>query len=130
MAVDEQLTEAAARARVPKSSLAVRAVDEWLRMQAHPGVVFRAELTGERRAALAEGPQVWTVAEAWLQHSPTDRSVEGVAEALGLSARQVDLALDYWAEHRSEIDSVISAHHAAQDEALAAWERRAALDRL
>ena len=99
-------------------------------MQAHPGVVFVTTVTGERRAALAGGPQVWTVADAWLQHEPSERSAEAVGDAIGLSASEVETALAYWAEFRDELDDLIARHHASQDEALAAWERRRALDAL
>lgn len=75
-------------------------------MEAHPGIVFVKTVTGERRAALAAGPQVWTVAESWRQHPSRHRSPAKVAATLGL----------------------IDRHHASQDEALAAWERRRALD--
>jgi hypothetical protein len=51
-----------------------------------------------------------------------------VAEALGLTAADVENALAYWADFPDEIDDLISRHHASQDEALAAWERRRALD--
>jgi hypothetical protein len=42
--------------------------------------------------------------------------------------RDVETALAYWAEYRDEIDDLIDRHHTSQDEALAAWERRRALD--
>lgn len=58
-------------------------------MQAHPGIVFVATVTGERRAALASGPQVWTVAEAWQQHDRDQRSTALVAGTLGLTVRDV-----------------------------------------
>ncbi|MHB1874536.1 MAG: hypothetical protein ACYCPF_06745 [Streptosporangiaceae bacterium] len=111
-----------------KSTVVVSAVREWLRMQAHPGVVFVATVTGERRAALSAGPQVWTVAEAWLQHDRADRTAAVAADALGLSVAEVETALAYWADYQEEIDDLINRHHASQDEALAAWERRRALD--
>jgi len=111
-----------------KSTVVVSAVREWLLMQAHPGVVFVATATGERRAAQSAGPQVWTVAEAWLQHDKADRTAASVADALGLSAIDVETALAYWADYQDEIDDLITRHHASQDEALAAWERRQALD--
>jgi hypothetical protein len=97
-------------------------------MQAHPGIVFVATVSGDRRAALSAGPQVWTVAEAWLQHDKDERTVAIVAEALGLTAADVENALAYWADFPDEIDDLISRHRASQDEALAAWERRRALD--
>ncbi|SRR5260370_19797659 len=127
-AVDKGLADYARQAGAKKSTVVVSAVREWLRMQAHPGVVFVVAVSGERRAALSPGPQVWTVAEAWLQHDKDERSAAVVAEALGLTAADVENALGYWADFRHEIDELISRHRASQDEALAVWERRRALD--
>lgn len=127
-AVDQRLADYARQTGAKKSTVVVSAVREWLRMQAHPGVIFVATVTGERRAALSAGPQVWTVAEAWLQHDKDDRTAAVVADALGLSAADVEAALAYWADYKDEISDLISRHHASQDEALAAWERRQALD--
>lgn len=127
-AVDQRLADYARQTGAKKSTVVVSAVREWLRMQAHPGVVFVATVTGERRAALSAGPQVWTVAEAWLQHDKADRTAAVVADTVGLSAADVEIALAYWADYQDEIDDLINRHHASQDEALAAWERRQALD--
>lgn len=126
--IDKGLAAYARRIGAKKSTVVVRALREWLRMEAHPGVVYVKTVTGERRAALASGPQVWTVAEAWQQHPSRQRSPAEVAATLGLAIRDVDTALAYWAEYRDEIDDLIDQHHASQDEALAAWERRRALD--
>jgi uncharacterized protein (DUF433 family) len=126
--VDKGLAEYARQTGTKKSTIVVRAVREWLRMQAHPRIVFVTTVTGERRAALAVGPQVWTVAEAWLQHEATDRVPAVVADALGLTVTDVETALEYWADYRDEIDDVIDRHKRSQDEALAAWKRRRALD--
>lgn len=122
--VDKGLAAYARQAGAKKSTVVVSAVREWLRMQAHSGVVFVATMGGDRRAALSAGPQVWTVAEAWLQHDKDERSAAVVAEALGLEAADVENALAYWADFPDEIDDLISRHRASQDEALAAWERR------
>jgi hypothetical protein len=127
-AVDKGLADYARQAGAKKSTVVVGAVREWLRMQAHPGVVFVATVGGERRAALSVGPQVWTVAEAWLQHDKDERTAAVVADALGLTAVDVENALAYWADYQDEIDDLISRQRASQDEALAAWERRRALD--
>ena len=51
-----------------------------------------------------------------------------MAEALGLTPVDVENALAYLADFPDEIDDLISRHRASQDEALAAWERRQALD--
>ena len=128
--VDKRLVEYAHRAGVKKSTVVVEALREWLRMEAHPGIVFVRTVTGERRAALAAGPQVWTVAEAWQQHSPRQREVAAIAATLGLAERDVETALAYWAEYRDEIDQLIDRHKADQDDALVSWERRRALDAL
>jgi uncharacterized protein (DUF433 family) len=117
----------ARRKGATKSSLIVAAVHEWLAVQAHPLVHFVSTVTGERRAALVSGPQVWTVAESWQQHSDSDRSVAVVADSTGLSEADVEAALAYWADHRPEIDGILERHRLEQDEALAAWERRQAL---
>jgi hypothetical protein len=127
-AVDKRLADYARRTGAKKSTVVVGAVEEWLRMQAHPGIVFVTAEGGERRAALAVGPQVWTVAEAWLQHDKDERTAAGVADAIGLTTADVENALAYWADYRDEIDDLIARHHASQDDALAAWERRRTLD--
>jgi hypothetical protein len=103
------------------------AVEEWLRMQAHPRVRFVAVETGERRATLIDGPQVWTIAESWLAHEPSERSAEAVADAVGIPTSMVEAGLAYWADYRSEMDDLLQRHRTAQDDALAAWERRQAL---
>ena len=127
-AVDKGLADYARRTGARKSTIVVGAVDEWLRMQAFPGIVFVTEVNGERRAALAAGPEVWTVAEAWLQHDRASRTADMVAEAVGLTVVDVERALSYWSAYRDEIDGLINRHHRAQDDALTAWERRRELD--
>lgn len=122
--VRDSLAQFAHRTGQAKSSIINTAVSEWLAMQSHPRIHFVAIETGERRAALVDGPQVWTVAEAWLAQTPADRDAATVAESLGLLSTQVEAALAYWADRRDEIDRIIERHHAAQDQALAAWERR------
>lgn len=128
--INRRVLEYAARTGAAKSAVVVDAVDEWLQMQEHPRIVFVTTNTGERRAALTSGPQVWTVAESWRQHDPGERSPAVVAHALGLSTADVEAALSYWADHRGDIDRLVDTHQSAQDDALAAWERRRGLDRI
>jgi hypothetical protein len=126
--VDKRLADYARSVGAKKSTVVVGALREWLRMEAHPGIVFVKTVTGERRAALTAGPQVWTVAEAWKQHPSRQRNPATVAATLGLTVRDVETALAYWAEYRDEIDDLIVRHHTEQDESLAAFERRRMLD--
>lgn len=126
--VDSGLADYARAAGAKKSQVVISAVREWLRMQAHPGILFITTVTGERRAALAVGPQVWIVADTWLQHPREGRTPERVADAMGLCVADVETALAYWADYRDEIDDLIGRHRLTQDAAHAAWERRRALD--
>lgn len=125
--IQESLSHYVHRTGQTKSSVINTAVDEWLRMQAHPRIHFVSIETGERRAALVDGPQIWTVAESWLAHDPSERTVAVVSDATGISKNMVEAALAYWADHREEVDGLVEREHAAQGYALAAWERRQAL---
>lgn len=127
-AVDADLAAYARAAGTAKSTVVVEALREWLRMQAHPVIYFVRIVTGERRATVVGGPQVWTVAEAWQQHDAAERSPSRVAHSVGLTPHQVEAALRYWADHRDEIDDILHRHADDQDSALDAWERRRALD--
>ncbi|GAB3912562.1 hypothetical protein GCM10011575_45880 [Microlunatus endophyticus] len=122
--LDREISDLARRTGTSKSSVVVRAAAEWLRMQSHPRITFLTTNTGERRAALLSGPQVWTVAEAWSQHSASERTTEIVAVSVGLSPADVEAALTYWAAYRDEIDQLLERHQADQDAALRAWEQR------
>lgn len=125
--IDRAIAEFARRAGTPKSTIVIRAADEWLRMQAHPRVIFVTTNTGQRRAALVSGPQVWIVAASWIDHSVAERNSEAVADALGLPVADIEAALGYWAVYRDEIDRLVEIHRANQDAELRAWEKRQAL---
>ena len=103
------------------------AVAEWLKVQDHPGIRFVPTPTGARVAALVNGPEIWTVAESWNQHSPEHRAVDNLVAATGLSPREVSAALAYYADYREEIDAEIARVYQAQTQARQAWERRQAL---
>ncbi len=125
--IDRAVALTAKRFGMSKSAVVIRAVDEWLRMEAHPRVTFCTANTGERRALVISGPQVWTIVESWQQHSPAERTVETVADTLDLPVVDIEAALNYWAEYRDEIDTILEVHEATQAAALAAWEKQQAL---
>jgi hypothetical protein len=110
------------------SSAANRLVDEALRMEEHPGIVFRGGPTG-RRAGLASGPDVWEVvravrsARAAEPGLPEDELIALLAENTGLPARSIRVAVRYWASYPDEVDAEIAAAEAAQDAAEQAWRR-------
>lgn len=104
------------------SGLAERLIGEGLRMDAHPGLVFRDGPAG-RRAALASGPDVWEViAVVRDQRGGAQHRVAAAAELLGLSSAQVQAAVRYYADFTEEIDALVTANQATADRELARWE--------
>jgi hypothetical protein len=120
----ERLKRRADQRSEPLSTVAQRAVSEWLDMVEHPGVVFRDGPTG-RRAGLAAGPDVWEVAGVLAREDGTpEQRLAAAASHLGLPLSLVETAADYWASHRIEIDSRIAANAEAADRELLAWQQR------
>jgi hypothetical protein len=101
------------------SSAAARLVDEGLRMEEHPGVMFRDGPMG-RRATLVAGPDVWEVIRAVrsARAGEPDLSeaeiLDLVADNAGVASRLVRVAVDYWAAFPIEVDALVE--HAARTE--------------
>lgn len=100
-----RLAEHAGRRGESQHTLALRLLEESLRMLDHPGIVFRDGPAG-RRAALVGGPDVWEVVGG-LRGVASDDGLDEAARDVGLSRMQVDTALRYYADHRDEIDERI-----------------------
>jgi hypothetical protein len=127
--VGERLTSfVAANPGMSLSSAANRLVDEALRTNEHPGIVFRPGPTG-RRAALAGGPDVWEVVRAVRSaHSVDpmlvrDDLISLVHENTGIPVRLIGAAVRYWASYPAEVDAEIAAADAAEQAAEQAWQR-------
>jgi hypothetical protein len=101
-------------------------VDEALRMEEHPGIMFRPGPTG-RRAGLVGGPDVWEVIGALQAVRAQDPGlaeealVAAIAETAGLSPRMVRVAVRYYLAYPAEVEERIAANHEAAREAEAAW---------
>ncbi len=109
------------------SDLARMLLDEGLRMQAHPGIVFRSG-PGGRRPGLAAGPDVWEVVRVFAGvGAGGDDALSQTAEATGLTLREVEAAIRYYAEHRAEVDDWIQRVDEEADRAEAEWRRVQAL---
>ncbi len=114
------------------SSVANRFVDEALRMEDHPGVVFRDGPTG-RRAVLIGGPDVREVIRAVKSARAAEPSLDPAAIVnlietnTGVPARLIDTAIRYWAAFPDEIDAWIEDVEGVEAEAYAAWERHEGL---
>jgi hypothetical protein len=101
----EQLEAAAEAHGETRSALTQRYIDEGLRMDRHPGIVFRPGPAG-RRPGLAGGPDVWEVVRVFRNvEARGDRALAETAAWLGLSATQVRIAVEYYADYPAEIDA-------------------------
>lgn len=112
-----RLADYAARRGESQHTLALRLLEEGVRMLEHPGVVFRDGPSG-RRAALIAGPDVWEVIGG-LRGAHGEAALDDAAEDLGLSRAQVDTALRYYGEFSEEIDERIRRNAQEADRRLA-----------
>lgn len=114
------------------SSAANRLVDEALRTEEHPGIVFRPGPTG-RRAGLAGGPDVWEVVRAvksarTAEPGLTESELLQLVETnTGVPVRQTQVAVRYWATYPDEVDAEIEANEVAEARVESAWQRQQAL---
>jgi hypothetical protein len=111
------------------SSVANRFVDEALRMDEQPGVLFRDGRTG-RRAVLVGGPDVREVIRAVrsARAAEPDLDAAGVVSLVetntGVPTRLIDTAIRYWSAYPDEIDSWIADVDELETGAVTAWERQ------
>ena len=106
------------------SALAVRLIEEGLRMHEHPAICFRDGPAG-RRAVLIGGPDVIDVVSALTGGDiPIKERRTRVAEMMCLRESLIDAALAYYAEYTSEIDTVIAVRQEAADKHQRLWERQ------
>jgi hypothetical protein len=90
-----------------KSRTAERLIDEGLRMEDHPGIVFKDGPTG-RRAALAGGPDVWEVVKTLKETWPSrEQAIAGAMRWGNLLRAQVDVGIRYYADFPEEVDARI-----------------------
>lgn len=122
--VVERLERRTARSGMTKSRLAERYIDEGLRMDDHPGIVFRDGPTG-RRAGLAAGPDVWEVIGA-LRASDLEgpAAIQETAETSSLSVRQVQDAIAYYREYPEDVDARVRRNLDEADEDERRWREQ------
>jgi hypothetical protein len=106
-----------------KSRTAERLIDEGLRMEDHPGIVFKDGPTG-RRAALVMGPDVWEVVKTLKETGPAqEQAIAGAMFWGNLSRAQVEVAIRYYGDFPEEVDARIAFNHEEADRQYAAWKR-------
>jgi hypothetical protein len=103
-----RLDSGARRRGESKARTAERLIDEGLRMEDHPGIVFRDGPAG-RRAALAGGPDVWEVIDTL--HGTGlkgERAIAATAEWGTLTAAEVRVAVGYYADFSAEVEERVA----------------------
>jgi nitrogenase molybdenum-iron protein alpha/beta subunit len=102
------LREQSAKSGEPIVRLAQRYIAEGMRLDRHPGIVFRDGPAG-RRALVAGGPDVWEiVAAARTAPERGDELVDALAERIGVPHERVRIAIRYYAEYPDEVDRFIT----------------------
>lgn len=126
VAVADRLQRRGQRAGLSRSRLAERYIDEGMRMDDHPGVVFRDGPAG-RRAALARGPDVWEVIGALrASGSSGAEAIDATARWADLTPAEIRTAVRYFSEFPDEIEERIRSNLETADAAEAAWRREQA----
>jgi hypothetical protein len=117
------------------SSASNHLVDEALRMQEHPLIVFRDGPAG-RRARVVGGPDVWEVIGAVrsVREAEPDRTgpdvLDLVAETSGVPIPLIRAAIAYWGDYPEEVDAFVERARSEAEQARLRWEReRELLDR-
>lgn len=103
-----------------QTDLAERYVEEGLRMDEHPLIVFRDGAAGRRPGLLGSRLDVWQAVEAVAQSG----SVEAAAAYLELPVERLHACLRYYAEYSDEVDDWIDRARAVADRERAAWDRQ------
>lgn len=131
--VSRRLSEYVARHEgSSRSSVTSRYVDEGLRMDEHPLVVFREGPAG-RRARVIGGPDVWEIIRdlrSLRKHEPTlsdEERLEVLLDNTGVSAQAVEVAVAYWAAYPDEVDAFLDQARLAEQRLDAAQARADAL---
>lgn len=103
-----------------QTSLVQRYVEEGMRLDRHPYIVFREGGAGRRPALAGHRLDVWKVIETLRIN---DNSVEETAALLNIPAWKVQACLGYYADFKEEIDAWTRAEHEFADRAEEAWRR-------
>lgn len=110
--VKADLTSLARRRRLDESELARTLLDEGIRRENHPGIVFRVGSGGRDAAIEGRRLYMWQIMETvWA----SDGNIEDAAASLGIRPDQVESATGYYLEYHDEIDAAIAANQEEAD---------------
>lgn len=120
----EELVEEAKRRGEQPTATARRLIDEGLRMQRYPGIVFRDRAAGRRASIAGSRLDVWQVIETVRQ---SNGDVEAAADYFRIRPDQVRAAVAYAADYPDEIDARIRNNQEVAARAREASERQRAV---
>ena len=104
-----------------RNSLAERILDEGLRTDRHPLIVFRTGGSGLRRPALIGSRlYVWQIVDTVRDNA---NSVPAAADYLGLPEHYVRAAIDYYADFKDEVDAYREEVREFEQRERERWER-------
>ena len=118
-----QLEAQSRRSGQSRSAVAKQLLDEGLRMEQHPRIVFRSG-PGGRRAGLIDGPDVWEIVSAVQGPDAGDAdSLADIGERTGLTVDQIRAALRYYADYTDEVRAWIRRVEEEAERAEVQWRR-------
>lgn len=118
----ELLDAAAATSRESRNALADRLLGEALRLERHPLIRFHEGASG-RRQPLIVGTRLY-VHQVMSTVRAGDGDVDEAADYLGIPARLVRAAVEYYAEFPDEVYEDATAAATVERDERARWERR------
>jgi len=103
-----------------QTDLAERYLEEGLRLDEHPLIVFRDGAAGRRPGLGGSRLDVWQLVETVKQNG----SVEEAAAYLELPVEKVQAAMRYYADYTDEIDEWIERARTLAEREQAIWDRQ------
>jgi uncharacterized protein (DUF433 family) len=123
--IKEELEQRAREAGVPSAALYERFINEGLRHDAHPIIVFRDGAAGRRAVIAGTRTTVAQVIDTVL--ATDDHSITQAAEYLGLPESHVSECVRYYASYRDEIDEWRNRLAEIAERERDAWQREQAV---
>jgi len=103
-----ELRARSAQSGEPLVRLAQRYIDEGMRLDRYPGIVFRDGPAGRREVVIG-GPDVWEVIVAARDATERgERLIDVIAERIGVSPERIRTAIRYYAEYPDDVDRFIA----------------------
>jgi hypothetical protein len=126
-AAKSRLSSRAAHEGVTATALLDQLIVEGIDQLDYPGVIFRGP-AHDRRAALAAGPDVWEIIARLQELAGTEEQrITLLSEESDVHPRLIRIALDYAADHASEVSERIGRNRAMAKRSHETAQQRQAL---